>query len=209
MVLALELQQSHAVFIGLEGELHILPEELIVPLPHGFKQLHVLHAAVHHRAAVGRDDAVGKIEAALNGALEQGAARLAQEACHIVGRNVHRAGVRRGQADGKHAVKIHKRLGRVLAHEGGADFAFVFCLGDQGVVCLLEEAFKEAKVLQVSHRVPPKLLFLPIHPFRIVNIISLYTSIFNLNIQFIHICLNQHREFVSISQSNICFIQFN
>ena len=190
MVLALELQQRHAVFIGLEGDLHILPEELVVPLPHGLQQLHVLDAAVHHRAAVRRDDAVGKVESALYRALEQGAARLAQEACHIIGRNIHRTRVRCGQAYRKHAVEVQQRLGRVLAYEGSADFAFVFRLGDQGVVCLLEEVFKEAKVLQVSHRVPPKLLFLSIHPFRIVNIISLYTSIINLNIQFIHICLN-------------------
>ena len=71
VVFALQNQQLNAIFIGLERYLHKLVEEFIVPLAHGFEKLHILNAAVYHRAAVRRNDAVGKVEAALNSALQK------------------------------------------------------------------------------------------------------------------------------------------
>ena len=187
VVFALELQQLYAVFVRLEGNLHILVEEAVVALSHGFQQFHVLDAAVDHRAAVGRDDAVGEVEAALDGALEQRAARLAQEARHVVGRDVHRAGVRRGQADGKGSVKVHQWFGGVLAHERDADLAVFFRLNDQLVVCLPQEVFKIAKILQISHCFPP------LNNFAVdLNdiILTLLANEVNLFIHFVHICIN-------------------
>ena len=155
VVFALELEKLYAVIVRLEGDLHVLMEETVVPLAHGFQQLHVLDTAVYHGAAVRRDDAVGKVEAALNGTLQQRSAGLAKEARHVVGCDVHRAGVRRGQADGKGSVKVHQWFGGVFAHERDADLAVFFRLNDQLVVCLPQEVFKIAKILQISHCFPP------------------------------------------------------
>ena len=74
MVAALEHVQIQAVVVRLHRDLHVLKEELRLVLAHGLEQFHVLHGAVHHRAAVRRDHAVGKVVAALNGALKQRAA---------------------------------------------------------------------------------------------------------------------------------------
>ena len=98
MVAALQDVQVQAVVVRLHRDLHVLEEELRLVLAHGLEQLHVLHGAVHHRAAVRRNHAVGKVVAAFNGALEQRAAVLAQEAGHIICGHFHRAGARRAQA---------------------------------------------------------------------------------------------------------------
>ena len=98
VVAALEHVQVQAVVVGLHGYLHILKEELFLVLAQSLQQLHVLDGAVHHRAAVRRDHAVGKIVAALDGTLEQRAAVFAQEAGHIIRGHFHGAGARRAQA---------------------------------------------------------------------------------------------------------------
>ena len=156
VVFALEHKQVYTVVIGLERDLHVLIEEAILAGAHGLEQLHVLNAAVDHRAAVGCDDAVGKVEAALDRALEQGAAGLAQEARHVIGRDVHRPGVRSVQAHAEGVVQIHQGFGCVLADKGDAFFAFCLGLDNKCVVGLLQEVLEVGQVLQVSHCcIPP------------------------------------------------------
>lgn len=158
VVFALEHEQVHAVVVGLERDLHVLVEEMVLAGTHGLEQFHVFHAAVDHRTAVGRDDAVGKVEAALDRALEQGAAGLAQEARHVIGRNVHRPGVRGVQAHAEGVVQIHQGLGCVLADKGDAFFAFRLGLDNKCVVGLLQEVLEVGQVLQVSHCCIPPIL---------------------------------------------------
>ena len=153
-VRALQHGQVHVAVGILERDLHILVEELGVALPHGVQQLHVLHRAVHHRAAVGRDDAVGEVEAALDGALEQGAAGLAEEVRHIIGRDVHGAGVGRGEADGNAVAQVQQGFGDVFAGVGDADLAVAFRLGHKRVVRLLQQVLEVNQMLQVSHLIP-------------------------------------------------------
>ena len=98
VVAALEHIQIQTVVVGLHRDLHVLVEELRLALAHGLEQLHVLDGAVHHRAAVRRDHAVGEVVAALDGTLQQCAAVLAQKAGHVVRGHFHGAGARRAQA---------------------------------------------------------------------------------------------------------------
>ena len=151
MIFALQNEKLDAVIVGLEGYLHILMEELIVALPHGLEKLHILHAAVYHRAAVRRYNAVGKVEAALDGALEKRPRRFAQKARHVIRRDVHRARVRRVQADAEGVAEIHKRLGRVLAHKGDAYLPLLLRLSYELVVRLLQEVLEPVQMLQVSN----------------------------------------------------------
>ena len=65
VVLALNLHKLNAVIVGLERYLHIFIKELAVAAVHGVQQLHILAAAIHHRAAVGRNEAIGKVISAL------------------------------------------------------------------------------------------------------------------------------------------------
>ena len=158
MVFALEDIEIKAVLIPLHGDLHVLEEEFFLALPHRLEQLHVLDAAVHHGAAVRRDDAVGKVEASLDGALEQGAAVFAQEARQIVCGDIDRAGPGRAQPRGKAARQVQERLRRVLAGVGDADPALLLRLPDQLVMRFQQEFFKIVQVLQifqgVSHSSP-------------------------------------------------------
>ena len=71
MVFALESVESKAVVVTFHGYLKVLEEKLLLVLAHGLEKLHILNAAVHHGAAVRRDYTVGKVEATLNGALQQ------------------------------------------------------------------------------------------------------------------------------------------
>ena len=149
VVAALEHVQVEAVFVPLHGNLHVLEEEMLFALAHGLEQLHVLDASVHHGAAVGGDDAVGEIEAALDGPLQQGAAVFAQEAGQVVGGDIHRAGARRTQPDGKGARQVEQRFRRVLTGVGDAHFTLLLGLPDQLVVGFLQEVLKVVQVLQV------------------------------------------------------------
>ena len=83
VVPALERIEVQAVVVGLHRNLHVLEEEVFLAAAHGLEQLHVLDGTVHHRAAVGGNETVGEVVAALDRALEQGAAVLAQKARHI------------------------------------------------------------------------------------------------------------------------------
>ena len=126
-------------------------EKARVALPHGLQQLHILHGAVHHGAAVRRDDAVGEVEAALDGALQEGAARLTEEVCHIIGRDIDGTGVRGREADGDAVPQVQKRLRHVLAGVGDADLPILLRLLDERVVGLLQELFKIGQMFQISH----------------------------------------------------------
>ena len=151
MVFALQDQQLHAVVVGLERNFHILVEELFVPLTHGPEKLHILHAAVYHGASVGRDDAVGKVEAALYGALKQCPCRFAKKARHVVCSNIHRTGIRRMQANAEGIAQIHKRFRCVFADISNTDLTVFLCLTDELIVRLLQEVLKVVQVHQVSH----------------------------------------------------------
>ena len=89
MVFALESVQIQAVIVSLHGYLHVLEEEFFLVLAQSLQKLHILDRAVHHRAAVGRYEAIGKIIAALDRALKQRAAVFAKEACHIICGHFH------------------------------------------------------------------------------------------------------------------------
>ena len=151
VVLALQHSEIHVVLGVLEGDLHVFVEEVRIVLAHRVQQLHVLHGAVHHGTAVRRDDAVGKVEAALDSALEQRTARLTQEVRHIIGGDVDRPGVRRGQADRNRPIEIQQRLRHVLAGVGNADFSVRFCLLNESVVGLLQKILEILQVFQISH----------------------------------------------------------
>ena len=159
VVAALEHIQIQTVVVGLHRDLHVLVEELRLALAHGLEQLHVLDGAVHHRAAVRRDHAVGKIVAALNGALEQCAAVFAQEAGHIIRGHFHGAGARRAQARRESTGQVQQRLGRVFAGIGDADFPLVLRLCNQVVVRFLQKVFEVQKMFQVFHGSLPLRLF--------------------------------------------------
>ena len=126
-------------------------EEVRVVLAHGVQQFHVFDGAVHHGAAVGRDDAVGKVEAAFNGALQQGAAGFAEEVGHVVGCDVHGASVGRVQPDAEGPRQIHQRLRDVFAGVGDTDLAFGLCLGNQLIVRHLQEVLEVLQMLEISH----------------------------------------------------------
>ena len=142
MVGALQHRQIHVGGGVLKGNLHVLMEEVRVVLAHGSQQLHVLNAAVEHGAAVGRDDAVGEVEAALNGALQQGTAGLAQQVRHVERGDVHGAGLRCRQTNGETFAQIQQRFGDVLTGVGHRDAALFLCLLDQLVVRRLQQVFK-------------------------------------------------------------------
>lgn len=156
VVFALEHKQVYTVVIGLERDLHVLIEEAILVGAHGLEQLHVLNAAVDHRAAVGRDDAVGKVEAAFDRALEQGAgwSRTGGSSCNRSRcpstRCSGRAGARRRCCPDSSRVRVCSRRQRRRI--------FAFCLGldNKCVVGLLQEVLEVGQVLQVSHCcIPP------------------------------------------------------
>lgn len=151
MVAALQDVQVQAVVVRLHRDLHVLEEELRLVLAHGLEQLHVLHGAVHHRAAVRRNHAVGKVVAAFNGALEQRAAVLTQEAGHIIRGHFHRAGARCAQARRESAGQVQQRLGRVFAGIGNADLPLVLRLSNQVIVRFLQKVFEVQKMFQVFH----------------------------------------------------------
>ena len=151
MVFALESVEVQAVVVGLHGYLHILKEELFLVLAQSLQQLHVLDGAVHHRAAVGSDETVGKVVAALDGALKQGAAVLAEEAGHVVGCHFHGTGARRAQTRRKRARQVQQRLRGVLADISNADLPLALRLQDKLILRLLKEVFKIEQVLEIFH----------------------------------------------------------
>ena len=144
VILALENIEVQAVVIGLHGDFHILIEEVLLALVHGVQQLHILNTAVDHGAAVGRDEAVGKVEAALHGPLQQGTAVFAQEAGQVVGGHFHGAGAGCPEPGGEAAFQIQQRLRRVLTHIGHALFALAAGLDHKLIICVLQEIFKVA-----------------------------------------------------------------
>ena len=125
----------------------MLVEEFVLPLVHGVEQLNVLGGAVHHGAAVGRDQTVRKVEAALNGTFQQGAAGLAQQSRHVIGGDVHGTGMRRKQADRKCVPQVQQGLRYVFAGKGDAYLALAPGLRDERVVGLLEKVFKVQQML--------------------------------------------------------------
>ena len=152
--------------------------------------LKVLLEAAGAGAGLGRHLRIEEVEAALESSLKKASCIVADTRGHIVGRNVHRAGVRRGQADGNTPSRFISGSG-VFSHTKAAQtlpsfFAWVI----KALFASWRRLSKKLRYFRSLIAFPPKLLFLPIHPFRIVNIISLYTPIINLNIQFIQICLN-------------------
>ena len=151
VVFALESVEVQAVVVGLHGYLHILKEELFLVLAQSLQQLHVLDGAVHHRAAVGSDEAVGKVVAALDSALKQGAAVLAEEAGHVIGRHFHGTGARCAQTRGKRARQVQQRLGCVLADVCHADLPLALRLQDKLILSFLQEIFKIEQVLEIFH----------------------------------------------------------
>jgi len=151
VIFALEHVKIQAVVVGLHWNLHVLVEEFVVVGAHGLEKLHVLHAAVHHGAAVRRDDAVGEVVAALDGALQQRAAVLAQEAGHVIGAHLHGVGARRAQPDGEGVPQVQKRLRGVFADVGDAYAAVALCLIDEFVAGILQQIFKIQQVFQIFH----------------------------------------------------------
>ena len=140
VVLALQNIEIQAVVIGFHGNFHVGVEEVL--LLHGFQQLHILHAAVHHGAAVRGEDAVGEVVAALNGPLQQGPAVFAQEAGHIIGAHFHGPGPGCPQPCGEDPRQIQQRLRHVFAGISGAVFPLRLRLPHQIVVGLLQETLK-------------------------------------------------------------------
>ena len=146
VVFALQGIEVQAVVVGLHGDLHELMEEPVLPLAERVEQLHVLHAAVHHGAAVGGDDAVQEIEPAFHRALQQGARVLAKEAGKVVGGDLHGTGARGAQPGGEGPRKIQQGLGGIVADAADADIALALRLLHQDVVGLLKQILKEDQV---------------------------------------------------------------
>ena len=144
-------QQSDAVVIPFQGYFHKFNRKVLVPFSHGLEQLHVLHAAVDHGTAVGRNHTVRKVETALNGAFQQCAAGLTEETGHVVCCNVHASGVWRRQTDRKRIAQIQQGLRNIFADAGNADPAVTFGFLDQFIVGLLQEVFQVAKMFEISH----------------------------------------------------------
>ena len=147
VVFALELVEVKPVRVRLHGDFHVFEEELLLVLAQSLEKLHILHGAVHHRAAVRRDEAVGKIVAALYRALKQRAAVLAQKARHVIRRHLHRARARRAQSRRERARQVQKRLGGVLADIRHAHLSLALRLKDELILRLLQEVFKIEQML--------------------------------------------------------------
>ena len=88
MIFALKDRKIHIVFCVFESDLHICMEKVRIVFPHRMEQFHVLHSAVHHGAAVGRDDTVGKIETSFHCAFQKSAARFTKQVRHIIGGDI-------------------------------------------------------------------------------------------------------------------------
>ena len=113
----------------------------------------MFHAAVHHRAGVHTDQRVKILIAALDGALEQGAGKLAGVVGHVVGRDVDGAGLRGAKPCGEAVVNVQQNLGHVETGITQADAAVVLGLPDQLVVGFVQKLLKIDQMLQVFQMV--------------------------------------------------------
>ena len=87
----------------LKGILAYSEEALVL---HGIDEEEVLFHTLHGRAALGAEERVEVVVAALNGSLQKCSTVLAQETCHVVSSHLHRACTRCTQSDGKYSRKI-------------------------------------------------------------------------------------------------------
>ena len=135
VIFALQNIEVQPVVVGFHGNFHVGVEEVL--LLHGFQKLHVFHAPVHHGAAVGGKNAVGKVEAALQRPFQQCPSVFAEEAGHVIGAHFHGAGPGCPQPGGEHAGQVQQGLRHIFAGVGGAVQPFILRLTDQIVVGFL------------------------------------------------------------------------
>ena len=91
VVFALYHIEVETVVIGLHRDLHIVEEEALFVFAHCLKNVHVLYAAVEHRAAVRCDDCIKEVVASFKSSLKDSSRIFAKEACQIVSAYVNRA----------------------------------------------------------------------------------------------------------------------
>ena len=142
--------ESQTVVVCLHRDFEILIVEAF--LRHGIEQFHVLDAAVDHGASVGSDEGIEALEAAFNGALEDGSRELAEETGHVIGRHIHGTGARGPEPDGERARKVHQDFRSLEANVTDA-FAAVFgCLTNEFVVDIVQETFQGEQVFEILHK---------------------------------------------------------
>ncbi|CCX45500.1 unknown [Firmicutes bacterium CAG:103] len=141
-----------AGLIALERGIDLRDEEAVVL--HGIDEEEMLFHTLHGRAALGAEERVEVVVAALNGALEDGADIRADTAGHVVGRNVGRLAARRAQAAREAARQVEQNLGDVITVVPEGDFPVVDRLRDEFVLRILQEIFEENQMFQVFHIVP-------------------------------------------------------
>ena len=152
----LELQLALVVviagLIALERGIDLRDEEAIVL--HGIDEEEVLFHTLHGRAALGAEERIEVVVAALNGTLEDGADIRADTAGHVVGRNVGRLAARRAQAAREAARQVEQNLGDVITVVPEGDFPVIDRLRDELILRVLQEIFEENQMFQVFHIVP-------------------------------------------------------
>ena len=117
----------------------------------------MLFHTLHGRAALGAEERIEVVVAALNGALEDGADIRADTAGHVVGRNVGRLAARRAQAAREAAGQVQQRLRHEIAGVAQGVFPLRLGLLYQLVVGLLQQILKIDQMLQVFHGLLPPL----------------------------------------------------
>ena len=138
--------------LALERGIDLRDEEAVVL--HGIDEEEMLFHTLHGRAALGAEERVEVVVAALNGTLEDGADIRADTAGHVVGRNVGRLAARRAQAAREAARQVEQNLGDVITVVPEGDFPVVDRLRDEFVLRILQEIFEENQMFQVFHIVP-------------------------------------------------------
>ena len=131
-----------------------LLKEKFVDQYHWIDEEEMLFHTLHGRAALGAEERVEVVVAALNGTLEDGADIRADTAGHVVGRNVSRLAARRAQAAREAARQVEQNLGDVIAVVPEGDFPVIDRLRDEFVLRILQEIFEENQMFQVFHIVP-------------------------------------------------------
>ena len=110
----------------------------------------MLFHTLHGRAALGAEERIEVVVAALNGTLEDGADIRADTAGHVVGR----LAARRAQAAREAARQVEQNLGDVIAVVPEGDFPVIDRLRDELILRVLQEIFEENQMFQVFHIVP-------------------------------------------------------
>ncbi len=129
-------------FVGLHRHIGVFHKEVLLRaevLP-----LNVLHAAVHHGAGVGCDDAVQKLQPALLRELQHGAAVFAAQARHIIRANLHGPQMRRAKTHREASGHVHQHLRNQAANLSNRKAPVVLRRAHEVVVC------REQQVLKIS-----------------------------------------------------------